>query len=100
NHPDRSRDFYRFMSCRTYRKFSGLFWPSKLITLAVACLIPWACQLIAQPVGQAQAQGANAATAAPGEYTVVEDEVIIQFKATATDQDQADAEAAAAVTPK
>src|SRR5258706_6267426 len=88
------------MSNRIYRKLLDLFSYSRAITVAIACLLPSLSQVSAQPAAQAQAPDADAAAGPPGGYTIVEDEVLIHFKATATAQDQADAEAAASVTQK
>src|SRR5437764_7000856 len=87
------------MSSRTYQKLRNFLSNSRTFTVVIACLGACVSQLSAQPAAQAPEQAADPGGAANG-YTVVADEVIIHFKATATAQDQADAQAAAGVTEK
>ena len=82
------------MPSKFCQKLVNLFCNWRAVTAAIACFGATLSQVSAQPAGQA------AAPEGPAGYTIVEDEVITQFKATATAQDQADAEAAAGITEK
>jgi len=100
NPPVWSREFLSFYVESNLPKIVGPFlvFQSDHSSNRVSFAVP--VSGLGQPAAQAQAPDADAAAGPPGGYTIVEDEVLIHFKATATAQDQADAEAAASVTQK